>query len=170
MLVGGEATRGGPPAAGTRQGQPRSLCRTARGGAGPLPGGRGVRAPEAGRSGLACDGPAITRGGPGPPRGGRVRRGYPRALPPTWLCRDPGPHRARGRVRRPRSQLSGPEAVCHVTQRRGGAWIMRSQRPGRPSGRYLYLYVPTNTNQFPEVGGAPTRPYKYFSNWLRKFN
>jgi hypothetical protein len=44
MLVGGEVTHGEPPAAGTWQGQPRSLCQAARGGTGPLPGGRGVRA------------------------------------------------------------------------------------------------------------------------------
>jgi hypothetical protein len=104
----------------------------------------GAGAAETGWSGLACDGPAITRGGSGPPRGGRVRRGYPRALPPTWVCRDPGPHRARGRVLRPRSQLSGPEAACHMAQRRGGVWIMGSRRPGHPSGRYPYLYVPTD--------------------------
>jgi hypothetical protein len=64
MLVGGLETREGPPATCTWQGQPRSLRR---GGTGPLPGGRGVRAPEAGWSGQARDGPAITRGGPGPP-------------------------------------------------------------------------------------------------------
>jgi hypothetical protein len=62
MLVGGLKTREEPPAAGSWQGQPRSHRRTARGGA-----GEGVRAPETGRSGLACDGPAITCGGPGPP-------------------------------------------------------------------------------------------------------
>jgi hypothetical protein len=118
----------------------------------PFPGEGGPGAPEAGRSGLACDGPAITHGGPGPPRGGRVRSGYPRALPPTWVCRDPGPHGARGRVRRPRSQLLGPEAVCHVAQRRGGAWIMRSLIPGHPSGRYPYLYVPTGTIAAPLHG------------------
>jgi hypothetical protein len=109
----------------------------------PFPGKGGPGAPEAGRSGLACDGPVITRGGPGPPRGGRVRRGYPRAIPPIWVCRDLGPHGARGRVRRPRSQLSDPETVCHVAQRRGGAWIMRSLRSRHPSGRYPYLHVPT---------------------------
>jgi hypothetical protein len=73
MLVGGEATRKGPPAAGTRRGRPRSSRWAAHGGTGPPPGGRGLRAPETGQSGLACDGPAITRGGPGPPRGDRVR-------------------------------------------------------------------------------------------------
>jgi hypothetical protein len=44
MLVGGLETREGPSAGGTWQGQPHSLYRTARGGTGPLPGGRGVRA------------------------------------------------------------------------------------------------------------------------------
>jgi hypothetical protein len=73
MLVRGLETREGPLAAGTWQGQPRSHRRTARGGAGPLPEGRGVRAPEPGRSGLACDGPAITRGSPGPPWSGATR-------------------------------------------------------------------------------------------------
>jgi hypothetical protein len=38
----------------------------------PFP-GEGVWAPEAGQSGLACDGPAITRGGPGPPWPGATR-------------------------------------------------------------------------------------------------
>jgi hypothetical protein len=40
MLVGGEATRKGPPAAGTRRGQPRSPRRAAHGGTGPLSGGK----------------------------------------------------------------------------------------------------------------------------------
>jgi hypothetical protein len=39
----------------------------ARGGSGPLPEGRGIQTPEAGWRGQARDGPAITRGGPGPP-------------------------------------------------------------------------------------------------------
>jgi hypothetical protein len=45
MLVGGEVTRKGPPAAGTWQGQPRSLYKTARGGTGPLPRGEGGPGP-----------------------------------------------------------------------------------------------------------------------------
>jgi hypothetical protein len=45
----------------------------------PFLGGRGVRAPEASWSGLARDGLAITRGGPGPPWVVRIRGGYPRA-------------------------------------------------------------------------------------------
>jgi hypothetical protein len=89
MLVGGEGTREGLLAAGTREGQPRFLLRMARGGTGPLPGGRGVRAPKAGQSGLARDGPAITRDGPGPPWGDRVRRGNPRALQPSWARKGP---------------------------------------------------------------------------------
>jgi hypothetical protein len=83
MLVGGLETREGPSAAGTWQGQPRSLYRTARGGTGPLPGGRRVRALEADRSGLACDGPAITRSGPGP-LGSPAPRGQPES-PPALL-------------------------------------------------------------------------------------
>jgi hypothetical protein len=46
MLVGGLETREGPPAVGTWQGQPRSHHRTARGGAEPLPGGRGSGPPR----------------------------------------------------------------------------------------------------------------------------
>jgi hypothetical protein len=136
-------TREGPPAAGTRQGQPRSLRRTARGGTGPLPGGREVRAPKAGRSGLACDGPAITRGSPGPPWGDRVRGGYPRALQPSWGRGGPGPGIARGG-----SGDHGPScqarAVCLVFQKaRGRLQIARRQGPGHPSRRYPCLYVPT---------------------------
>jgi hypothetical protein len=68
MLVGGLETREGPSAAGTWQGQPRSLYRTAHGGTGPLPRGEGGSGPSvAGCSSLARDGPAITRSGPGPP-------------------------------------------------------------------------------------------------------
>jgi hypothetical protein len=39
----------------------------------PFPRGGGSGPPGAGRSGLACDGPAITRGGPGPPWSGATR-------------------------------------------------------------------------------------------------
>jgi hypothetical protein len=67
MLVDGLETHEGPPSAGIRQGQPRPSAGAARGGTGPLPGGREVRAPVAGWSGQTRDGPAITRGGPGPP-------------------------------------------------------------------------------------------------------
>jgi hypothetical protein len=47
--------------------RPAPTVGAARGGTGPLPGGRVIRAPEAGWSGQTCDGPAITRDGPGPP-------------------------------------------------------------------------------------------------------
>jgi hypothetical protein len=43
MLVGGETTRKGPQAAGTRRGQPRSSRWATHGGAGPLPRKRGAR-------------------------------------------------------------------------------------------------------------------------------
>jgi hypothetical protein len=46
MQVGEEETRKGPPAVGTRRGQPRSSRSAARGGTGPLPGGTGVRGPR----------------------------------------------------------------------------------------------------------------------------
>jgi hypothetical protein len=84
MLVGGVATRKGPPAAGTRRGQPRSSRWATHGDTGPLPGGKESGAPETGRSGLACDGLAITRGGSGPPRGVRDREA------PRELSRPPG--------------------------------------------------------------------------------
>jgi hypothetical protein len=61
---------------------PAPTMGAARGGTRPLPGGRGIRASEASGSGETCDGPAITRGGPGPPWGVRVRGSYPRALLP----------------------------------------------------------------------------------------
>jgi hypothetical protein len=138
-------TREGPPAAGTRQGQPRSLCRTARGGTGPLSGGREVRAPEAGRSGLACDGPAITRGSPGPPWGDRVRGGYPRALQPSWGHGGPGPRIAQGGSGDHGSSCQA-RAVCLVSQKaRGRLRIVRCQGPGHPSRRYHCLYVPTKS-------------------------
>jgi hypothetical protein len=81
--------------------------------------GRGVRAPEAGWSGLACDGLAITRDGPGPPWGVRVREGYPRAPLPSWARGGPGPLRARGRSEDhdPSCQV---RAVRHVTQKTRG--------------------------------------------------
>jgi hypothetical protein len=91
----------------------------ARGDTGPLPEGRWDPAPEAGWSGQACDGPAITRGGPGPPWGVRVRAGYPRAPLPSWARGDLGPLRAQER-----SGDHGPScqarAVCHVTQKGRG--------------------------------------------------
>jgi hypothetical protein len=59
---------------------PAPSAGAARGGTGPLPGGRGVQTPEAGWSGLACDGPAITRGGPGHP-GESGSAGATRELP-----------------------------------------------------------------------------------------
>jgi hypothetical protein len=143
MLVGGLETREGPSAAGTWQGQPRPHRMTACGGAGPPPGGRGVRAPEAGRSGLACDGPAITRGGPGPPWGDRVRGGHPRALQPPRARGGPGPDGALGG-----SGDHGPSrqalAKRHVIQKaRERLWFVRRQGPGHPSKGYPCLYVPT---------------------------
>jgi hypothetical protein len=119
MLVGGLEIREGPRATRTWQGQPRSHRR----------GGTwrhrtplrrvGFRAPEADRSGQARDGPAITRGGPGPPWEVRVGGGYPRAPLPYVACGGPGPQRARGG-----SGDHGPScqdrAVCHVTQRARG--------------------------------------------------
>jgi hypothetical protein len=109
--------------------------------------------------------PSRGKGGPGPPR--PVGAGWPVMVWPSHVAapdlqgeagsagvtRELSRPRGRaeapdltelgGRVRRPRPQLSGPEVVCHVSQRRGGAWIMRSQGPGHPSRRYPYLYVPT---------------------------
>jgi hypothetical protein len=96
MLVGGLETREGPPATCMWQGQPRSLRRGELGGTRPLPGGRGVRASEAGWSSQARDGPAITRSGPGPPWGVRVCGGYPSAPLPSVACGGPGPQGARG--------------------------------------------------------------------------
>jgi hypothetical protein len=131
--------------------QPRARVRAspapsagaARGGTGPLPGGRGVRAPEAGWSGQARDGPAITCGGPGPPWGVRVRGGYPRAPLPSVACGGPGPQGARGG-----SRDHGPScqarAVCHVTQKsRGRSRMVIRLGPGHPRRRYPCLYVPT---------------------------
>jgi hypothetical protein len=91
----------------------------ARGDTGPFPGGRGVRTPEAGWSGQACDGLASTRGGPGPPWGVRVRGGYPRASLPSWARGGPGPLRARGRSgdHDPSCQA---RAACHITQKMRG--------------------------------------------------
>jgi hypothetical protein len=89
MLVGGLENREGPPATRTWQGQPRSLHRGEHGGTGPLPGGRGVRAPEAGWSGQARDGTAITRSGPGPPWGVRVCGVYPSAPCLPWHAEAP---------------------------------------------------------------------------------
>jgi hypothetical protein len=91
MLVGGLETREGPPTTRTWQGQPRSLRRggTWRHRIPPRRGG--VQAPEAGTSGQARDGPAITRGGPGPLWGVRVRGGCPRAPFPPVASGGPGP-------------------------------------------------------------------------------
>jgi hypothetical protein len=61
--VVGLETREGPPAMGMCRAIPAPTAGAARGGTGPLPGGRGVRAPEAGRSDQACGGLASTRGG-----------------------------------------------------------------------------------------------------------
>jgi hypothetical protein len=80
MLVGGLGTCEGPPATCTWQGQPRSLRRGGSWRHRTPPRREGVRAPEAGWSGQARDGPAIIRGGPGPPWGVRVRGGS-RELP-----------------------------------------------------------------------------------------
>jgi hypothetical protein len=141
MLVGGEVTREGPPVAGTRKGQPRPLCRTARGGIGPLPGGWGVRAPEAGRSGLVCDGPATTRGGSGPPWRDRVREGSPKAPQPSWGRGGPGLVIARGG-----SGDHGPScqarAMCHVPQKvRGRLRIARRQALDTlAGGTPIYMY------------------------------
>jgi hypothetical protein len=112
MLVGGLETREEPPAAGTWQGQPRSHRRTARGGAGP-------EALEAGQSGLACDGPAITCGGPGPPWGDRVRGGYPRALQLSWGRGGPDPGIARGGSGDHSPQLSGPDRTPRPPEGKG---------------------------------------------------
>jgi hypothetical protein len=111
--VVGLESREGPFAMGTWQGQPRSYHG---GGTGPLPGGRGARAPEAGQSGQFCGGLAPTRGGSGPPWGVRVRGGHPRAPLPSWAHGGPGPIRARGRSgdHDPSCQA---QTVCHVTQR-----------------------------------------------------
>jgi hypothetical protein len=99
---------------------PTPTAGAARGSTGPLPGGRGGPGPpEAGWSGQARDGLAITRGGPGPPWEVRVREGYPRALLRSWGCGGPGPVRARGW-----SGDHGPscqaQTVCHVTRRAKG--------------------------------------------------
>jgi hypothetical protein len=81
--------------------------------------GEGVRAPEAGRSGLACDGPAITCGGPGSPRGDRVRGGYPRALQLSWGRGGPGPGITRGGSGDHGLQLSGPDRTPRPPEGRG---------------------------------------------------
>jgi hypothetical protein len=61
---------------------PAPTMGAARGGIGPHPAGRGIRAPEAAWSGQACDGLAITRGGPNLP-GESGSAGAIRELP--WL-------------------------------------------------------------------------------------
>jgi hypothetical protein len=108
----------------------------------PFP-GDGVRAPEAGRSGLACDGPATTRSGPGPPWRDRVREGPPKAPQPflgTWR---PRTCNSSGRVRGPRSQLSGPGYVPRPPEGEREITDCEAPSPGHPSRRYPYLYVPT---------------------------
>jgi hypothetical protein len=89
-LVGWRPAKGLLPQAHGRA-SPAPSAGAAHGGTGPLPRGRGVRAPEAGWSGQARDDPAITRGGPGPPWGVRVRGCYPRAPFPYVACRGPEP-------------------------------------------------------------------------------
>jgi hypothetical protein len=89
--------------------------------------GEGVRAPVAGRSGLACDGPAITRGGPGPPWGDRVHGGYPRALQHSWGRGGPGPRIARGGSGDHSPTCQG-RAVCHVPRRQGGDYGLRDAK------------------------------------------
>jgi hypothetical protein len=79
MPVGGLETCEGPPATGTWQGQSRSLRRGITWRHRTPSRGEGVLAPEAGWSGQARDGLAITRGGPGLPWRVRVRGGYSRA-------------------------------------------------------------------------------------------
>jgi hypothetical protein len=81
----------------------------------------------AGRSGLACDGPAITRGGPGPPWGDRVRGGYPRALQPSWGHGGPGPGIAQGGSGDHSPTCQG-RAVCHVPRRQGGDYGLRDAK------------------------------------------
>jgi hypothetical protein len=80
MLVGGLETHEVPPTAGL-----------ARGGTGPLSGGRGVRAPEACWSGQAYEGQAPARGGPGPPWRVRIRGDHSLA---SWARGGPGLLRA----------------------------------------------------------------------------
>jgi hypothetical protein len=86
---------------------PAPSAGAARGGTGPLPGGRGVQTPEAGWSGLACDGPAITRGGPGP-LGSPGPQGLPESSSALLGMRRPRTSKSTGKVRRPWPQLSSP--------------------------------------------------------------
>jgi hypothetical protein len=90
MLVGGLETRVGPHATRTWQGQPRPHRRGGTWRHRTPPRRVGVRAPEADRSGQTRDGPAITRGGPGPPWEVRVGGGYPRTPLPSVACRELG--------------------------------------------------------------------------------
>jgi hypothetical protein len=65
--VVGLESREGPSTTARGRASPTPTTEAARGGTGPLPGGRVVWAPEAGRSGQARGGLAPTRGGLGPP-------------------------------------------------------------------------------------------------------
>jgi hypothetical protein len=61
---------------------PAPATDVARGGTGPLPGGEGVRIPEAGWDNQACGDLVSTCGSPGAPWGVRVYGGHPSAPRP----------------------------------------------------------------------------------------
>jgi hypothetical protein len=103
--------------------------------------GMGVRAPEAGRSGLVCDGPATTRSGPGPPWRDRVREGPPKAPQPSWGRGGPGLVIAQGG-----SGDHGPScqarAMCHVPQKVTGRLriVRRQALDTLAGGAPIYMY------------------------------
>jgi hypothetical protein len=144
MRVGEEATRKGPPAAGTRRGQPRSSRWAAHGGTGPLPGGKGGPGPPwlvgAGRPVMVWPSHVAAPDLPGEAGSAGATRGLSRppgcAEAPDLMEPGEGPETVVPAVR-PGGRMPRDSEV------RGCSWIMRSQGPGHPSRRYPYLCVPT---------------------------
>jgi hypothetical protein len=90
----------------------------------PFPGEGGPGAPEAGRSGLACDGPVITRGGPGPPGEAGCARATRELSRPPGCAETPGLMELGGGSgdRGPSCQARRPYAMWPRGEEEYGLW------------------------------------------------
>jgi hypothetical protein len=119
QLVGWRPAEGLLPRARGRA-DPEVATLVARGGAGPLPGGsRGGSGSRGQLERQAHRGLAPTRGGTRPPGGSGPVEAIPKclALMGTWGA--PDLYELRGKVRRPRSQLPGPNRTPRLPEDKG---------------------------------------------------
>jgi hypothetical protein len=98
---------------------PEVATLVARGGAGPLPGGSRGPGSQGRLERQARRGLAPTCGGAGPPGGSGPAEAIPKCLALMGIWGVPDLYELRGKVRRPRSQLPGPDRTPHLPEDKG---------------------------------------------------